>query len=298
MRHLGIRIGERPDDLYIALAYTAASGLILAALGGNALGVLLVLVFPGYLLVAAIFPGNNRIDWTARIALSLGFSVSVVPLLALVLEVSPLGIRFLPLVIGITLFTILVGLVAHWRRMNLAPGDRLRLNLVLQIPVWTHDSTLDRALVIALAASIITAAGTLVYVIAAPQPKERFSEFYILGPGGNVSGYPTLLNVSQPGMLVLGISNHEAAGVSYSVRVDLIGLQIVSNATTGSSQTIEVNRTTWSMFAVTLADGQTWTLPYTIRIDSPSLWKVQFLLFKNGDFSSVYRLLNLYVTVR
>jgi uncharacterized membrane protein len=48
---------------------------------------------------------------------------------------------------------------------------------------------------------------------------------------------------------------------------------------------------------VTLADGRNGTQPYTVGIDDTGLWKVEFLLFKDGDVSSAYRELHLYVRV-
>jgi uncharacterized membrane protein len=62
-------------------------------------------------------------------------------------------------------------------------------------------------------------------------------------------------------------------------------------------ETIPVCRTTGSTFNVTLADGQNRTQPYTFRINHTGLWKVPFLLFKDGDVSSAYRELQLYVRV-
>jgi len=130
-----------------------------------------------------------------------------------------------------------------------------------------------------------------------PRPGERFTEFYILGPGGNASGYPTRLNVSEPGSVILGVVNHEAARVNYTVRVDLVGVRIVTNATSGFNETVEVNRTALAWFNVTLADGANWTQPYTFTIGAAGLWKVQFLLFRDGDFSVAYRTLHLFVRV-
>ena len=74
-------------------------------------------------------------------------------------------------------------------------------------------------------------------------------------------------------------------------------MQIVYNATAGFNETMEVNRTTWSSFPVTLGDGQNWTQPYTFRINETGLWKVEFLLFKDGEPSSAYRELHLYIRV-
>ena len=60
---------------------------------------------------------------------------------------------------------------------------------------------------------------------------------------------------------------------------------------------VEVNRTTWSTFNVSLADGRNGTQPYAFGINAAGLWKVQFLLLKDLDFSSAYRELHLYVRV-
>src|SRR2546427_7088606 len=112
---------EKPWDLYAAVGYTAVMALVLLALNvGNFLSILLVLFVPGYVLVAALFPKNTEIDWIERIALSFGLSVAVVPLLGLLLNFTPWGIRFAPIIATIAAFTILVGLTAWWRRMRLS----------------------------------------------------------------------------------------------------------------------------------------------------------------------------------
>ena len=85
--------------------------------------------------------------------------------------------------------------------------------------------------------------------------------------------------------------------MSYTVRVDLVGVRLVYNVTSGFNETVEVNRTTWSSFNVTLADGRNWTQPYTFRINYTGLRKVQFLLFNGPNLTGVYRELHLYVRV-
>ncbi len=106
------------------------------------------------------------------------------------------------------------------------------------------------------------------------------------------------LNVSKPASVIIGVVNHELATINYTIRVDLVGVRIVYNATAGFNETVEVNRTTWSSFNATLADGANWTHPYTFSIASVGLWKVQFLLFKDGVFAIAYRELHLYVMVK
>ena len=77
----------------------------------------------------------------------------------------------------------------------------------------------------------------------------------------------------------------------------VIDLRFAAIATSGFNESVEVNRTTWSTFNVTLADGSDGTQPYTFQINYTGFWKVRFLLYKDGDFSSAYRELHLYVRV-
>jgi uncharacterized membrane protein len=181
--------------------------------------------------------------------------------------------------------------------MRLAPEQRLSLTVDFAVRRGKEYSALDKGLTIALAASIVVAGGLLAYVVLTPRPGETFTEFYILGPGGNASDYPTKLNVSQRGSVFVGIVNHEAASVNYTARIDLVGVRIVYNTTANANETVELNRTTWSWFNVTLAAGANWTQPFTFSIRFVGLWKVQFLLFKDGNFSSAYRELHLFVRV-
>ena len=294
---------EKPWDLYGAVGYTIVIAAVLLALNvGSLLAILLVLFVPGYVLVASLFPGalapgKPEIDWIERIALSFGLSIAVIPLLGLLLNFTPFGIRLAPVVATTALFTIGVGYAAYWRRMRLPAERRLSLTVNLGLPEWKGSSLFDKSLSVALTASIVVAGGTLAYIVLTPRPEETFTEFYILGPGGNASGYPTNLTVNQTGSVIVGVVNHEGATVNYTVRIDLVGVRIVYNATFGFNETVEVNRTTWSMLNVTLPDGRNWSQPYTFRINYTGISKVQFLLFKDGTLSSAHRELHLYVRV-
>ncbi len=287
-----------PWDLYACFAYTFALLPIFFGLGlGGLVAILLVFLLPGYVTVAAIYPVHGELGWGERFAFSLVLSLVVIPLLGLVLNVIGIGIRFVPAVLATTSYVTFVGILGYERRMRVPVERRLAGRLNLALPLGEEYSLLEKTITVTLAVSVVVAAGILAYIAAAPKPGERFTEFYILGPGGNASGYPTALNVSQNGSVIIGIANHEAATVNYTVRVDLVGVRIVYNATSGFNETVEVNRTTWSRFNVTLADGRNWTQPYTFRISYVGLWKIQFLLFKDGDFASAYRGLHLFVRV-
>ncbi len=270
----------------------AMAAFILTTGQGLLVAILLVLFIPGYVLVAALFPGNKEINWIERIALSIGLSIAVVPLLGLLLTFTPFGIRLQPIVLSILIFSGGLGLVANMRRMRLPVEERLSATLEVRKPAWGEYSTLDKALSVGLVMSVLLSVSILAYVLTTPRPGERFTEFGILGPGGMLSDYPTDLNVSQEGTVLIFVANHEFDRVNYTVRVDLVGVEPVFN------RTVELNRTTLAWMNLSLDHDTNSTSPYTFRIDAPGSYQVQFLLFRDGDFAQVYRMLHLFVTVR
>src|SRR5206468_7053238 len=125
------------------------------------------------------------IDWIERIALSTGLSIAIVPLLGLLLNFTPWGIRFTPVLAIIVAFTLLLGLAAYLRRMQLPPNHRLSATLELTLFGWRRQTVLVRILTLGLGVSVIVASATLAYIASTPRPAERFTEFFLLGPGGN-----------------------------------------------------------------------------------------------------------------
>jgi len=64
------------------------------------LGLALVLLFPGYTLISALFPKAKDLDVIERVALSFGLSIAIVPLIGLILNYTPWGIRLYPVLIS------------------------------------------------------------------------------------------------------------------------------------------------------------------------------------------------------
>ena len=61
------------------------------------LGLLFVLFLPGYSLIAALFPKKKDLDTIERLALSFGLSIAITPLIGLLLNYTPFGIRLTPI---------------------------------------------------------------------------------------------------------------------------------------------------------------------------------------------------------
>lgn len=227
---------EFPRDLalvYIWLAVTVCAvyvPLINETPLRVVLGLGMVLFIPGYTLIAALFPGAEDLDGIERTALSFGLSIAIVPLLGLVLNYTPWGIRLDPIVTVLVLFTAALGIVAQWRRVQLPAEDRFRVPFEKVWPLIAAEfgagttSRLDRALSAILAVAIVAAVATTIFVIVVPKEGEKFTEFYILGEKHMAADYPTTLSIGEPASVTIGVGNHEYRNVSYTVEAWLMNM--------------------------------------------------------------------------
>lgn len=74
------------------------------------------LFLPGYTLIEALFPKRGDLGIIERFALSIGLSLAVTPLIGLLLNYTPWGIRLDPIVVSLTLFTLGLCLLAAHRK--------------------------------------------------------------------------------------------------------------------------------------------------------------------------------------
>jgi len=80
------------------------------------LGSILVLYLPGYALLQLLFPKASEIDSLERFALNIGLSLALVPLIGLVLNYTPWGIRFVPITSSLSAFVIAFAVAAATRK--------------------------------------------------------------------------------------------------------------------------------------------------------------------------------------
>lgn len=249
------------------------------------LGLVMVLFLPGYTLIAALFPAKDDLDGIERVALSFGLSIAVVPLIGLGLNYTPWGIRLTPVVISLSFFTVAMAAAAHLRRLNLPIDDRFSvqfkngLNSFRKEIAAEEKSRLDRALTVILVITIIISISALIYVVVTPKQGEKFTEFYILGLGGKAYDYPTNVTVGNKSTVIVGVVNHEYAEVNYTMQLRLNNSTILSQE-------------------LTLQDNQTWEKPERYALEKPGYnQKLEFLLYKERNFTAPYRDLHLWVNV-
>jgi len=82
------------------------------------LGSIFVLWLPGYTLIKALFPSKKELDTIERIALSIGLSLAIVPIVGLLLNYTPWGIRLTPITISLLALTIILATAALLREFQ------------------------------------------------------------------------------------------------------------------------------------------------------------------------------------
>jgi uncharacterized membrane protein len=124
----------------------------------------------------------------------------------------------------------------------------------------------------------------MVYVIVVPKEGEKFTEFYVLDPGGKAEDYLTNLTVGEEGEVIIAIVNHEYAPVTYELELRLEGELL-------DHESIE------------LMHNETWEGPFVFKATKKGDdQKLEFLLYKNDlhqiSSKEPYRALHLWVDVK
>lgn len=286
-----------PVDLAVVIVLACLGiGIVLLPGSGDmslrvVIGLVFVLFLPGYAFIAALFPeaGHYRrdddeltggrgvsllrkrgIDGIERVALSFGFSLAIVPLIALVLDITRGGIGGLPMLASISGFTIIVATIAMHRRWQLPPERRFFLPYRTWIErgrenVFHPNDRTQLLLNILLVSSVILATSGIVYAIAVPQHGERFTEFYLLTEDDDgelvASDYPAEFVQGDEASLVIGIDNHEEQTVTYTIVIQLERLIHTEN------RSYVVERSELDEISVTLEPGETWLHEHTLEPD-------------------------------
>jgi len=284
---------KNPSDLLIVMGLVLLTDTFVLTPGlnesmlRNVLGLPLVLFLPGYALIAALFPAKSDLDGIERTALSFGLSIAVVPLIGLGLNYTPWGIRLLPILISLSVFTFVMCGLAYLRRAKLLENDAFEvpfretaLSLKAEI-LEKPESKLDKTLTVFLILSILLSVATLVYVVVTPKEGEHFTEFYILGPEGKADNYPTKYVLGENGTVIVGIVNHEYRPVNYTMKVRLENKSLPEN-----------------LKQITLAHNETWeeSVTFIPPFEGKNM-KLEFLLFNETNRNTPYRDLHLWIDV-
>lgn len=272
-------------DLVFLLIITSA--VIPAALFAGdiiriVLGIPYVLFFTGYALVAAIFIRKGDLSTIERLALSLGLSIVVVPLIGLILNYTPWGIRSTPVLTCVTIFVMVTSAFAIFRRQRLPKTTRFEPAIYITFPHRNMPSRPDRSVNrpdrsvnLILALSIVVTIGLLIYAIVTVEQGEKSTPFYILGKPAD---YPRQLVLGEQAEVTLGIVNEEQKETIYSIVIRIDGDEV------GKIGSISLN------------PGEKWEQTVTFIPLKLGEQEVDFWLFKTGT-DQPYRKLQIWVNV-
>jgi uncharacterized membrane protein len=270
------------DDL---LAITVATSVLLVTIIlvpespiRMAFGLPFVLLFPGYTLIAALYPRRADLDSIERLALSLGLSLAVVPLIGLLLNYLPWGIRLTPIVISLALFVLACSLWAGVKRAELPAVERFPADIRPVLTAVRHLPWLT-IIVVSTVGGALLLAGFRLGVLGGSRG-ETFTEFYVLGPSGRAEGYPKVLMPGEAAEVILGVIDHEEHEIDYTIDVRGEG------------------RLLRQIGSIRLADKAKWEqkVSFTLRHPADRV-QVEFLLFRAGA-PQPYRSLHLWLRVR
>lgn len=112
-------------DLWFVLSATLSTILIVLVFGITqyplvtiryVLGTIFVLFIPGFSLIQCLYYRREDLDDLERFALSIGLSLALVPLVGLVLNYTPFGIRLSPVTISLSILSIILIVCGTIRR--------------------------------------------------------------------------------------------------------------------------------------------------------------------------------------
>ncbi|MFC6993631.1 DUF1616 domain-containing protein [Haladaptatus sp. GCM10025707] len=292
-------------------------------------GLAFVLFLPGYAFIAALFPEEGEsvvededgwneedddsllsrdggIDGIERVALSFGLSIAIVPLIGLVLNFTPWGIRLVPIIVTVSGFTLVAVGVAAVRRWELPEDERFSVPYETWLAsgreeLFNPETRLDKYLNVLLVLSVVIAVGSVTFAVAVPKEGEQFTEFYLLTENETgdyvAADYPTEFVRGESKPVVIGIGNQEHEVENYTVVVELQRVEVQNNSTTVLEER-ELRR-----FETGLPHNETWMTEYNVR---PTMTgdrlRLAFLLY-DGEapaeptVNNSYRELHLWVNV-
>ena len=278
-----------PYDLKIVLIWVVLTGalVLIPFFEGTFLRIIfawtMVLFLPGYALIAFLFPEKKDLDFIERIALSFGLSAAITPVLGLILNFTPFGIRLLPIVVILSLFILLFTVLAYVKLKKIPNAERFNENLnfstaysnisgSLKIPEKGMDKTLFIIMILSAAFCVFT----LIFVITVPKEGEKFTEFYILNTNGTANWYPTNLSTGDAGIVNVNVVSHEHERVTYELLIKW-----------NDSETLHSEQ-------ISLGDNETFSRDFTFTAGEQGTKKLEFLLYKNNE---TYRNLHLWVNI-
>ena len=242
----------------------------------------MILFLPGYALTTFFFPRNKDLKIMKRLVLSFLLSIAITLFFSLILIIITSEIVLTSILIFNSIFVLIIQPASLFRRKQVSEKFDNDLTEFLKSSKLSFNTKFqrDKFNSVILVIFIVLIISMAAYVIFSPKNDEKYTEFYILGSGGNAYNYPTNLTVNQTGNVHVGIVNHEGSNVTYEMNVRL-------------------DNNTLSTQNITLQKNEQREIPYSFMVTNPGQnQKLEFLLYKLPNDKNVYRYLSLQIDVQ
>lgn len=249
----------------------------------------IVLLAPGYAIVAAVFPragetapGVRGTSFVARLVLSVAGSVVAIALVGIALDFSVWGFQRSAVIVGLAAVTALATAVAWVRRRRLPAGAAAGIS---RGDLWRHlrslpagETPFGALLTLLVLAAVVGAAGV---VAQDSQSSADVTEFFVLGPtddGELVAGsYPATLIAGTPTTVGIGVGTTRPDGFEGRVVATL------DRVTVGDSEVQVTESQRLGSFDISVESGQRRVRRHTVQ---PTLFgedlRLTYRLYERG----------------
>ncbi|MFD1564322.1 DUF1616 domain-containing protein [Haloarchaeobius amylolyticus] len=240
-----------PVDLVGVVVFTVVATVLLGVTDVSssvvraAVGFPLLFLVPGYVTVSALFPRSapaqksqsgirqlvrqtQTLTDVERVALSFGLSFALLPLLGLVIAVTPLGFTGPVVSSAVACFSVVGASLAAVRRLSVPAADRYRIGLGRRLEaahtaIFGAKSTLRVVVNVVLVLSMVLSLTTVGYALVSPQQGEQYTSLRLLTESESgelvASGYPSEIEPGESVPFVVGVENQEQQEMTYTVVV-------------------------------------------------------------------------------
>lgn len=251
------------------LTPTAAVGLPLA--------LLLLFVLPGYVTMAVAYADQGPLVTTSRpmvrvaeqLALSIGLSLAVVPVLGLVTYLSPWSLTEATVVSVVAIYVVLISVLAAVRRSSHTTGSRAESRFgnrvagsALTIPSPSKMTTTQLLVNGVLVVSVLAATATLGMALLAPPEEAGTTDLHLLTESGDklvANEYPETVTTGEEAQITVGVTNDEGTRTEYTAVAELQRVRI------DGQSVVVVDKTSVGRYQFALEDGNTWRQQLTIE---------------------------------
>lgn len=271
----------------------------------------LLLLFPGYALIAVLFPHPPEVDARAetsgwpkggidiveRLALAFALSIALLPFVGFGLTATPWGITQTTVAGGMAAVTVLFAAIGIVRAARMDPARRYLVVDRARFARAADADSVSLAVSLTLVLSVLIAVGVFGFTMAMPQEGEGTTEVYILNPAGEgdpvAADYPDTIELGESIDIAFGLENHEREETSYTLVVQLEALD--GNEVTEAEELAREDNT--------VAHGGEWsqTLELAPTFAGDNL-RISFLVYEGDppstpDQSNAYRHVHLWIDV-